>query len=235
MKPAAFFFTVIVLPFSTGTRAQSPRSDTVVSVQDLALPGKAVEAFRKGTELLNKGDSAASVQYFLKAIQLAPSSYRPYHNVGLAYLRLGQLDEAAKNFQKSVDLTSHAFAPSYFGLSMILYKRSNFVDAELVVEQGLAIDPASAVGNHCLGLVQYSLGHLAESERSALESLAHGGDSDAYMLLAKIHERRNVPAAVVSDVQAYLKLSPNGVLRDDALILLHRAQLQLHPQSASLR
>lgn len=234
MKPTALFFTILVLPFSTYTRAQSLRNDAVVSVQDLALPGKAVKAFMKGTELLTKGNAAASVEHFLKAIELAPACYRPYHNLALAYLRLGQLDAAAKNFQKSIDLTKSAFAPSLFGLSMILYKRADFADAKLLVDQGLADDPASTIGKYCLGLIQYSLGHLADSERSALDAMAHGGESDAYILLAQIHERTNNPTAVLADVQSYLKLSPNGALRPSALELLHRAQLQLAPQSASL-
>jgi tetratricopeptide (TPR) repeat protein len=233
MKPAALFFTIIVLSFATYTRAQSLRHDAVVSVQDLALPGKAVKAFTKGTELLSKGNAAASVEPFLKAIELAPASYRPYHNLALAYFRLGQLDAAAKNFQKSIDLTKSAFAPSLFGLSMILYKRADFADAKLLVDQGLAADPASAVGKYCLSLVQYSLGHLADSERSALDVIAHGGESDAYILLAQIHERANNPTAVLADVQSYLNLSPNGVLRPSALEFQHRAQLQLATQSAS--
>jgi tetratricopeptide (TPR) repeat protein len=234
MKPAALFFTIIVLSFATYTRAQSLRHDAVVSVQDLALPGKAVKAFTKGTELLSKGNAAASVEPFLKAIELAPASYRPYHNLALAYFRLGQLDAAAKNFQKSIDLTKSAFAPSLFGLSMILYKRADFADAKLLVDQGLAADPASAVGKYCLSLVQYSLGHLADSERSALDVIAHGGESDAYILLAQIHERANNPTAVLADVQSYLNLSPNGVLRPSALEFQQRAQLQLAHQSASL-
>jgi tetratricopeptide (TPR) repeat protein len=231
MKPAALFLSAIL--FSLSTSAQSPQNN-IVSVQDLALSGKAAKAFLKGTDLLVKGDNAASVEQFLKAIELAPSSYRPYHNLALAYLRLGKLDQAAADFQKSIDITKGAFAPSLFGLSMILYRRSEFLDAKLLAERGLDADPTSAVGKYCLGLIQFSLGHLPEAERSALDAIARGGQIDAYLLLAQIHERTNNPAAVLSDVQSYLKLAPSGTLRPEALTLLHHAQLQLNPQSASL-
>jgi tetratricopeptide (TPR) repeat protein len=232
MKQVAWLFSVVLLSISTSTLAQSPHNDAVVSVQDLALSGKAVTAFMKGTELLTKGDAAGSVEHFLKAIELAPSSYRPYHNLALAQFRLGQLDAAADDFQKSIDLTKGAFAPSLFGLSMILYKRAEFLNARLLIDRGLAADPASAVGKYCLALVQYSLGQIPEAERSALD--ARNGDVDAYVLLARIHERTNKPTAVLDDVRAYLKLSPKGGLRSQALDLLGRAQLQLGPQSASL-
>lgn len=231
MKPVALFLSAILLSLSTS--AQSLQNN-IVSVQDLALSGKAAKAFTKGTDLLVKGDPAASVEHFLKAIELAPSSYRPYHNLALAYLRLGQLDQAAADFQKSIDLTKGAFAPSLFGLSMILYKRAEFFDAKLLAERGLDADPSSAVGKYCLGLIQFSLGHLAEAERSALDAITSGGQIDAYLLLAQIHARAGNPSAVLSDVQTYLKLAPEGALRPEALSLLHRTQLQLHPQSASL-
>jgi tetratricopeptide (TPR) repeat protein len=230
MKPAALFLSAILFSFSAS--AQSPQNN-IVSVQDLALSGKAAKAFTKGTDLLVKGDNSASIEHLLKAIQLAPSSYRPYHNLALAYLRLGQLDQAAADFQKSIDLTKGAFAPSLFGLSMILYKRAEFLDAKLLAERGLDADPTSAVGKYCLGLIQFSLGHLPEAERSALDAIARGGQIDAYLLLAQIHARAGNPLAVLTDVQTYLTLAPAGALRPEALSLLESAQLELSPESAS--
>ncbi len=189
MKPAALFFSAILLAIPTSTRSQTPQNDAVVSVQDLALSGKAGKAFMKGTELLSKGDAAASVAHFLKAIELAPASYRPYHNLALAYLRLGQLDAAADDFEKSIALTKGAFAPSLFGLSMILYKRAEFLDAKLLIERGLDADPGSAIGKYCLSLVQFSLGHFPEAEQSALDAIARGGQFDAYILLATFRRK----------------------------------------------
>jgi tetratricopeptide (TPR) repeat protein len=231
MKSAVVLFSAILLSIPTSTRSQT-RNDAVVSVQELAMPGKAVKAFMKGTELLVKGDAAGSVRHFLKAIEIAPTSYRPYHNLALAQFRLGQLDAAASDFQKSIELTKGAFAPSLFGLSMILYKRAEFLDARLFIDRGLAADPNSAVGKYCLALVQYALGQVPEAERSALDALS--GDSDAYILLAEIHDRANNPVAVIADIQFYLKLTSTGTLRPEALNLLHHAQVELRPQSAAL-
>lgn len=138
----------------------NPRNDSVVSVQELAMPRKAVHAFEKGTQLLLKGDLEASLPYFRQVIELAPSTYRPYHNLGLALYRLGQFDAAADNFQKSIDLTNGGFAPSIFGLSMVLYRRSDFLPAESLIQRGLLVMPYSAVGRYCLGLVQFSRPYL---------------------------------------------------------------------------
>jgi Flp pilus assembly protein TadD len=202
-----------------------PRNHNVVSVQELAMSGKAARAFEKGTRLLLKGDVEASLPYFRMVIEEVPSSYRPYHNLAIALYKVGQLDAAAEAFQKSIELTSGGFAPSMFGLSMIFYQHADYREAESLIRKGLLVAPGSGVGRYCLGLVQYSLGRVSEAERSAGEALRLKPDeADIHVLLARIHERQHNPSAVVADVQAYLKLDPNGALHGDALDLLQRAQ-----------
>lgn len=225
----------LVLHLRKSAIAPTPRNNSVVSVQELAIPRKAEQDFAKGTQLLLKGDLEASLPYFREVIEQAPDSYRPYHNLGLALFRLGQLDAAAENFQKSIDLTNGGFAPSIFGLSMILYQRADYTQAEFLVQKGLLVTPYSAVGRYCLGLVQFSLGRIPESERSTLDALRlDPRQADAYVLLARIHELQHNPSAVLVDAQTYLKLAPNGSLQADALDLLHQAQHDLSRLSASL-
>jgi tetratricopeptide (TPR) repeat protein len=203
----------------------TPRNDSVVSVQELVTPNKAVHAFEKGSDLLLKGEADASLPYFYAVVEKSPAYYRAYHNLGLALYLLGQLDAAEQNFQKSIDLTNGGFAPSLFGLSMVLYRRSDYRHAESLIQRGLLMAPASAVGNYCLGLVQFSLGHISDSERSAMNALKLDPDeADAHLLLAHIHERQHNPFAMLTDAQAYLKIDPNGALHAEALDLLHRAQ-----------
>jgi tetratricopeptide (TPR) repeat protein len=225
----------IVLRLRKSASPPTPRDDSVVSVQELAMSNKAAHAFEKGTRLLLKGDVEASLPYFRAVIEQVPSSYRPYHNLGLALYRLGQFDAAALDFQKSIDLTNGGFAPSLFGLSMIFYRRSDFLQAESLIQRGLLVAPASGVGKYCLGLVQFSLGRTTDAEHSAREALElDPSEVDAHVLLAKIHERQHNPTAVLSDTQTYLKLDPNGALHADALNLRHRAQQNLSRLSASL-
>lgn len=243
MTPGRFFFLTalfVSLSRTCFSQSNSPQTtpaprNSVVSVDELAMPRKAARAFQKGAELLVKGDAQGSLAYFQEAIKQAPSSFRSYHNLGLAYYRLGQLDAATQNFQKSIDLSKGAFAPSLFGLSMIFYRQADLSSAESLIRQGLLVAPGSGVGKYCLGLVQYSLGRTLDAERSAREALTlDPNETDAYVLLAHIHERLHDPAAVLNDVHSYLQRDPNGALQPDALDLLHRAQLNLSRLSASL-
>jgi tetratricopeptide (TPR) repeat protein len=238
-----FLFFAAIAPFSVyRSAAQSPslsvaapsHDSFVVSVGELATPPKAARAFDKGTTLLKNGDPQASVAYFQAVIELAPRNYAPYHNLALAHYYLGHFDEAALNFEKSIDLTKGSFAPSFFGLSMVLYRRGEYSRAESLIQQGLLVAPWSAPGKYCLGLVQYSLGDTTDAQRNAFDALRLDPRlTDAHLLLAHIHERLHAPSAVLADVQTYLALSPDGNLRFDALALRARAHKELLDSSAS--
>ena len=228
MKP---YVLVIALLFPAFSFAQSPvpQYSSVVSVRELALPPKAARALEKGTALL-KNNPQASVSYFQTAIALAPDSFHAYHNVAIAHYRLGDVEDAEQEFRRSIELSRGSFAPSLFGLSVILYQRGEFLQAELLTQKGLLATPSSAVGKYCLGLVQFALGQIPEAEHSALDAIhldPAQADGDVYLLLARIHERQNDPDAVVADVGAYFKRSRKRRLQADAQGLLERAQQNL--------
>jgi tetratricopeptide (TPR) repeat protein len=153
--------------------AQSPISQysPTVPVQQLATSRKAERALKKGASLLRKHQLVASVSYFRTAIELDPDCFFAYHELALAHYGLGHVDDTEQEFQKSIEISRAQFAPSLFGLAMILYHRQDYLGAESLIEKGLAVAPSSGIGEYCLGLVQFSLGHIPEAQRSALKAL----------------------------------------------------------------
>jgi tetratricopeptide (TPR) repeat protein len=199
-----------------------------VPAQQLAMPQIAAHAFEKGSTLLVKHEFQASLVYFQKAVELAPNFFPPYHNLAVAQYNLGRFDDAAKNFEKAIELSKGSYAPSFFNLAMIFYDRAQFAEAQRIVQEGLLIAPGSGIGKLCLGLTEYELGNTADAQRSALEALRIDPHLvDAHLLLAHVHERLHDPNAVVADVDAFLKEASANDLRVDALALLQRAQRDL--------
>jgi len=204
------------------------KNDSVVSVQELRMSGKAESAFTKGARMLQKGNAEGSVAYFQRALAKDPNYYRAYHDLGLAHYQLGETALAEEDFQKSIDITNGGYAPSQFALAMILCEKQKFRQAERLIQNGLAMEPGSALGKYFLGLVQFAMNRTAEAEKSAHDALwRNANQADAYILLAKIHERDHNPYAVVTDVAAYLKLEPHGPLEGEATNLLKRAQQEI--------
>jgi tetratricopeptide (TPR) repeat protein len=198
------------------------------------MSAKAQREYEKGTRLLAEGNAQASIEHFLRVVEERPRYYGPYHNLAMAYLHLGQYDAAQENFQKSIDLAGVGYAPSLYGLAMVLYSKEQFAEAETLALRAFVLEP-SAGGKLCLGTVQIALGHLPDAERSAHDAIQlDPALADAYFLLATIHDRQHNPSAVVADIQTYLKLAPQGSLRTGAQALLDRAQQALSSESASL-
>jgi tetratricopeptide (TPR) repeat protein len=198
------------------------------------MSAKAQREYDKGTRLLVEGNAQASIEHLLRVVEERPRYYGPYHNLAMAYFHLGQYDAAAQNFQKSIDLAGAGYAPSLYGLAMVLYSKEQFAQAETLALRAFVLEP-SAGGKVCLATVQLALGHLPDAERSARVAIQlDPALADAYFLLAAIHDRQRNPSAVVADIQTYLKLAPNGSLGPGAKALLVRAQQALSSESASL-
>jgi tetratricopeptide (TPR) repeat protein len=209
LRSKLFFAAVLVSPITSLAQSDSKslRSNYVVSVQDLKLAGKGHAAFDKGSRLLEKGDTAGSVAYLERAISESPEHYKAYYDLGVAYFRLGHLAEAEQAFQKAIDLTGGGFAPPQFGLGAIFCQKQEFLLAETILQRGVEIESGSAIGKYYLASAQLGLNRLVEAERSAEQALVRNANlAEAYLLLARIHQRQRNAPAVARDLEVYLKL-----------------------------
>jgi tetratricopeptide (TPR) repeat protein len=185
---------ILIVPavcFAQSDPAATARNEYVVSVQELKMSGKAQKSFDKGSQLLAKGDAAASLAYLEGAIAEYPEHYKAYYDLGVAHLRLGHTDEAENAFQKSIDLTRGSFAPPQIGMGAVLCQRQQFAQAERVLERAVELEPGSAIGKYFLGSAQFALNHLVQAERTVQQSLARNANlAEARALLERIHQRQ---------------------------------------------
>lgn len=207
ISPATFFSSNVS---GSQTDSRATRSDNVVSVQELKMASKGRAAFDKGSQMLDKGDSAGSIKYLQQAIAQYPEHYMAYYDLGVAHFRLAHQAEAEQAFQRAIDLTKGRFALPQFGLGAILCQKGEFLQAETLLQRALDLEPGSEVGKYYLGWAQFGSNHLIEAERTAEQVLERNANlSQFYFLLAKIHLRQhNLPAAL-RNLESYLKLEPH--------------------------
>jgi tetratricopeptide (TPR) repeat protein len=190
--------------------AHATKNQYVVSVQDLKMAGKSRAAFDKGSQLLAKGDTLASIAYLEQAIAEYPEHYKAYYDLGVAHFRLAQQALAEQAFQKAIDLTNGNFAAPQFGLGAILCQKAEFSQAAALLQRAVDLDPASAIGKYYLAWAQFGLNRLIEAERSLEQALLRNENlGEAYLLLARVHQRqKNLPAAI-KDLESYLRVEPH--------------------------
>jgi len=172
---------------------------------------KARNAFEKGLERLAKNDADGSRTQFLRATATFPDYYEAYYHMGVAELRLGRGEEAAQAFQKAIDLSGGRYAWAQFALGLVLCRRGEYAEADTIIREGLGVDGRSAIGHFSLSVALFHLNRLEEAEKSAREALLRKpGFALAYLMLADVHSRTGEYGMQLRDLDAYLKLEPDG-------------------------
>jgi tetratricopeptide (TPR) repeat protein len=205
--------------------AQSQPSSYAVSVRELSIPPKALHAFEQGMERLAKKDAAGSLPHFRRAISEFAGYYEAYDRIGAADLKLWRVTEAEQAFRKSIELSGGRYAHPLLALGAILDDQEKFAEAVTVISKGLDLDPDSWRGHYYLGMALSGLNRLEEAEKSVREALLQKTDfPEAHLLLAGIHIRERDYNSLVSDLNEYLELAPDGPASGWAKALRESAQ-----------
>ena len=204
----------------------SPLGHTV-SVRELGLSPKAHNAFRMGVERLVKKDPAGSLVHFQRAVAELPSYYEAYHQMGLAYMHLGQTAQAEQAFQKAIDL-SQSRHEALFSLASLLSNNQRFSEAEPLARRGLELDGNSWYGQFELARALMGLNRVEAAQKLAEEARKRNPDyPQLHLLLANIHIRKHDYPALLEDLDSYLKLAPDSSTSDQARQRREEAQRAL--------
>jgi cytochrome c-type biogenesis protein CcmH/NrfG len=206
----------------------------VVSVRELSIPRKAHELMQKGLMLLyQNSDYRGSITQFQRAIKEYPGYYEAYSDIGVAYMRLGDVASSEEALRKSIDVSDQHYADAYFVLANLYVNAKRFADAEPAARKDIQLDDTSGKGHFELASALYGLNRddEAETEAQAAEQL-QPDVAETHLLLANIHIRQHKYPAVLEDVNAYLKLEPNGASADQARHLRDQIQTVLEKVQA---
>jgi tetratricopeptide (TPR) repeat protein len=182
-----------------------------VSVRELKIPEKARNLYNKGIQKFADKDWPGCIVEFQRAIAAYADFYEAYYKIGLADLELNLSAKAEAAFHKSIELSEGRFAPALFGLGLTLGNEKQFDDALAFIRAGLDLEPSSSRGNFTLAWVLYTADRVPEAEKSVKAALVYNPNfAIAHLLLAQIHLRQNNSAAMVDDLDAYLRIEPDN-------------------------
>jgi len=188
------------------------QSDYTVSVRELKIPGKARNELQKGLERLAKNDPSGGLGHFTKATQAFPEYFEAYYLIGVAEMKLGHNEGATNAFQMAIDLSGGRYAWAEFGLGSVLCLQGKPGEAEKIIRRGLEVEDAAPEGHVNLSSVLLQLNRPDEAERSAQEALLRNPNfADAYLVLSNVAANKGDHHVELQDLNAYLKLQPNGL------------------------
>lgn len=197
----------------------SQRSDgPTVSTRELTLPRKARESLNKGRQqLFERRNPAGSVPHFRRTLAEAPDYYEAMHLLGIALMDMGQLAEAEQALRQSIAASNGRFAEPHFALAALLSTNQQYADAEASARAGMAIDGAAWLGPFELARAMLGSNQLegAESQLQIVRQ-RNPGFAPMYLLSINVNLRKKDAAAVLRDLDEYLKLEPQGPMAQRA-------------------
>jgi Tfp pilus assembly protein PilF len=189
----------------------SPKSSTI-STHELSMPAKARDLMESGKKKLYQDkNSAAGLGDFQQAISLAPGYYEAHYQLAMAYLSLGNGGEAEKSFRKSIEVSGDKYGEADVRLGTILLDQGNFAEGAKAIRRGIQLNPSFWLGHYELGRTLLNEKRLPEAHDSAEHArLLAPGTAIVYRLLANIHLQEKDYAALLLDIDEYLRLDPDS-------------------------
>lgn len=149
---------------------------------------EALAFYSEGTELSGKGDYKAAIKLYKKALEADDKFVEAYDNMGVAYRKMGDLENAKKAYKKSIDLYPQGNL-AHQNLGLIYWIEKNYKAALEEYEIVQKNDSTDAEGYYGTIQIYFALKDYKSAIKSASKTL-------------EIYEATNSP--YLSDAQYFL-------------------------------
>jgi tetratricopeptide (TPR) repeat protein len=198
-----------ILSIRLSTQSTANRStESSISMQQLThkVPRNAQKAYDKGQQAVRKGDQRAAAELFRQAVAADPEFVDAHNELGAAEAALGQLPEAADQFQKAIDLVpDHRLALP--NLSIVLAKMKRFHEAGEVARRALKVLPGAPKMYYILAFCLLA-DHGEPQEALKNLKLAAVEIPKAHIVAADVLAQIGRPAEAIQQLEEYLRIQP---------------------------
>jgi len=204
--PQTYTLSVRLTPKST-----VPPKASVIDAAIASLPERGKTLFLRSQELAKADDHAGAIDQLLILTGEFPNFMPGFNELGVQYLRLGQLDKAAAAFTQAIKLEPEAFQPKLNrGMALVTMKR--YSDAEPVLLAAKKLDDQSGAVHYFLGTAQANLGKFDVAEKELTRAVSMGGNemNEAHRVLAIIYSSKGDKTKAATEIETYLKINPKA-------------------------
>ena len=199
------------VPVYLRLKPNSTLSNKTVDASLANVPKPALELYNKARELAQAGNSKAAIEHLKTAISLHPSFSLAYNEIGVQYLKLGQLEQALEALRSAMKLAPESFSPRLnYGIALL--NKKEFSKAEAELRRALKKNDSSPTAHLYLGMTLISLRNHDEAEKELQRAITLGGAemSLAHYYLGGIYWGRREYKRAADELETYLKLAPQA-------------------------
>ncbi len=136
-----------------------------------------------------------------------PASWMAHHNLGSAFQKGGQLDEATAQYQETIRLKPD-YTPAHYNLGNTLSKKGQLDEAIHQYQEALRLKPDYADAHYNLGNILMKRGQMGEAVRHFEEAIRFKPDDpEVHNNLANALVRENRTGEAIGQYQEALRLN----------------------------
>ncbi len=191
----------------------------------VGVPKEAYDLYAKGTDAAAKGDGKKAVEFFEQAIKLHPTFAMALADLGMQYMRLGQMNKAVNAYRallkiRETDAGAHlSLGIAFYNLSSTSIADKNMDEAsqrlneaDHHLSQAIKLNSRGPNAHYYLGLVFIRLRKYKEAQTEMELAISNGGEklAPAHKYLGGLYmsARKNKEAA--DELEKYLQLEPQA-------------------------
>jgi tetratricopeptide (TPR) repeat protein len=206
MPPQNFYLSIRL-----NVKGRPETKTGVLNAEFANVPPRARASYDKAIELAQAGNNKAAIDQLKLAISEYPEFMLAFNELGVQYLRLGELEKADEALAKALKLAPDSATPLLtHGILLAVMGKYNLAVTEL--QTALKQRDQSAIGHLYLGQSLAILGRFADAEAHLTRAIDLGGDEvkDAHRFLGAIYFQRGEREKGVAEFETYLKLAPKA-------------------------
>ncbi len=195
------------------------------------------ELFEAGAATLGAGKVHSSIPLFEHLVELDPTYKEAWNELGLSYMRDGQLDRAAYAFRKQLEANpSDPQAHNYLGL--VLEQQQKYEEAALAFRKQTELNPLDTVAHAALGTIYLSQHEYAQGAPELDKAAVLSPDkAELQLSLGQAYAGLGQNEKALAAFEKAVALSPvpavwNSVARSLAEHKLEPAKAQKYAESA---
>ena len=213
---------VHLIPTSTSKSLPPPASS---SFTDNHAPKKARKEYEKGSAALRNHNLAEAESHLSKAVAEYPCYVRAQADLALVLSQKQQSPASEAALKKALECDPD-FLDTYNELGQLYYNEKKYQESKAVLQEGLRRSPQSWQFYFQLGADDYHLGQFAAAEQEFLkaESLNAALPAEVHVRLADVYLKQSAYAKAYDEMQAYLRVEPNGPYTARVRSLMHQME-----------
>lgn len=189
------------------------------------VPQNALDFYQKGTAAAQKGNPKSAAEFLGKAVAAYPGFSLALSELGIQYLKLGQMDKAVETFEALLKLKPND-AAAHQNLGIALYNQGialvnqqkldeaqkKLDGAEAHLREAIKLNSPGPTAHYYLGLTLIKFRAYDEAQKELELAISNGGENlpQAHRYLGGLYQSAHRNKEAADELEKYLKLDPKA-------------------------